>query len=96
MDRLLSPPRCGPVHSLGVAADGDGGAAGAAERGPGSLLPGDDVPEEHAHLGDLVLVRLVHLGLVVVLLLDPPHLAVHHLPFVSHLLLPLHCQLFLE
>jgi hypothetical protein len=81
----------GRVRFLGVAADGDGGAAGAAERRARPLLP-RDVPEEDAHLGDLVpLVRLVHLGLVALLLLDPPHLAVHHLPppnvLVSHLLL---------
>jgi hypothetical protein len=77
------------ARSQGIAFNGDGGAAGAAERRARPLLPGD-VAEEDAHLGDLVLVRLVHLGLVL-LLLDPPHLAVHHLPspnvLVSHLLL---------
>jgi hypothetical protein len=80
------------ARSQGIAFNGDGGAAGAAERRARPLLPGD-VAEEDAHLGDLVLVRLVHLGLVL-LLLDPPHLAVHHLPspnvLVSHLLLLLH------
>ncbi|GJN22189.1 hypothetical protein PR202_gb09735 [Eleusine coracana subsp. coracana] len=77
----------------------------AERRRPGSLLPGH-VPEDEAHLGDLVLERLVHLGPVVLLLLDPPHLAVHH-PRHRHLLppmknvlvsqlLPLHCNPFLS
>jgi hypothetical protein len=71
-----SAPAPAPVNSLGVAADGDGGAGGAAERGAGALPV--EVPQASAHLGDVVLVRLVHLGPLVLLLLDPHHLAVHH------------------
>jgi len=77
--RLLSPwraPVC-PARS-GVAADGDGARArGAAERGA-RALPAEVPAEDEAHLGDVVLVRLVHLDPLVLLLLDPPHLAVHH------------------
>lgn len=62
---------------LGVAADGDGRAADPAERRAGPLPA--QVPEDEAHLGQLLLlVRLVHLHLVALLLLDLPHLAVHH------------------
>lgn len=74
--RSIGSPRWCP--DSGVAADGDGGGArdDAAERRAGALPA--EVPEDEAHLGDVVLVRLVHLHFLVLLLLDPPHLAVHH------------------